>query len=172
MAGTKLQEKLVDYIQDAFAMEQSMSQMLDSMISTTRDAEMMARLREHKQETARHAQRMRERLNAFGRSTSITGELAAVASAVVQGVTGELRADKPAKNARDGYIAEQTEIAAYELLERLAYRAGDTETARMAHLNLVDEQEMARWIVARWEKFVDLTLTDAGLPLREPAVVG
>jgi ferritin-like metal-binding protein YciE len=39
MADDKLREKLVEYIEDAHAMEQSVSRSLDSMISTTDDPE-------------------------------------------------------------------------------------------------------------------------------------
>jgi ferritin-like metal-binding protein YciE len=34
---TKLEEKLVEYIDDAYAMEQNVLRMLDSMIGTTKD---------------------------------------------------------------------------------------------------------------------------------------
>jgi ferritin-like metal-binding protein YciE len=37
MTDDKLQQKLVDYIEDAQALEQNVSRMLDSMISTTED---------------------------------------------------------------------------------------------------------------------------------------
>lgn len=161
MADNKLQEKVVDYLQDAHAMEQNVLRMLDSMISTTKDTEVRSRLEQHKQETVRHEQRLRERLSALGKSTSVTAEAAAIAGAVLKGVGDKMRSDKPGKNARDGYITEATEIAAYQLLERLAYRAGDRETARVAHENLVDEEEMSRWIDARWEKFIDLTLAES-----------
>ena len=60
-------------------------------------------------------------------------------------------------------MTEHMEIAAYELLERLAKRAGDEKTAEVARLNRSDEQEMAKKIDANWDRFVDLTLATPGL---------
>jgi hypothetical protein len=39
VADDKLQQKLIDYIEDAHALEQNVSRILDSMISTTDDPE-------------------------------------------------------------------------------------------------------------------------------------
>ena len=49
MADDKLQQKLIKYIQDAHALEQSVSIMLDSMISSTDDAEITEMLKHHQQ---------------------------------------------------------------------------------------------------------------------------
>jgi ferritin-like metal-binding protein YciE len=57
------------------------------------------------------------------------------------------------------------EIASYELLERVARRAGDEETAEVAGRNRAEEQEMARRIEARWDRFVELSLREAGIPV-------
>ena len=75
MADDKLQQKLVDYIEDAHALEQNVSTMLTSMISTTDDPEITEMLKHHKEETEEHERRLRERLEAMGAGTSTTKEV-------------------------------------------------------------------------------------------------
>src|SRR5215203_4438413 len=136
MADDKLQQKLADYVEDAHAMEQNDLKMLDSMISTTDDPQTKEMIENHRKETEEHERRLRERLDAIGRGTSVR------------------------KQARDGYMAEHLEIAAYQLLERLAQKAGDQETAEVARQNRADEEEMARRIDASWDRTLELTLEE------------
>jgi len=160
MADDKLQQKLADYVEDAHAMEQNDLKMIDSMISTTDDPQMKEMLETHKRETEEHERRLRERLDAMGRGTSVRKQAQAIGAALLKGVGDVARGDKAGKNARDGYTAEHMEIAAYQLLERLADRAGDTETAQVARRNRADEEEMARRIDASWDRTLDLTLQE------------
>lgn len=158
-----IHEKLVDYLQDTHAMEQNVRAMLESMLRTTQDPEMIQLLQIHHQQTVAHEQRIADRLRALGRSPSVTAEMTARVGAWFKGLQDTMRNDKPAKNLRDGFITEHVEIAAYELLERLAHRDGDEETAALCWRNKEDEYEMARRLGAYWDRAIDQTLHNAGV---------
>ena len=60
--------------------------------------------------------------------------------------------DTPGRLARDGYVQEHTEVATYELLRRVAERAGDAETAAVGRRILENERETAEKIAGRWDQ--------------------
>lgn len=151
-------EQLIDFLQEAHATEVNVGLMLNSMIQSTSDPQIVADLEHHKEETARHEQSLRDRLQAHGADTSKTKEAPGVLGAMAKGLLDQVREDKPMKNARDGFATEHVEIAIYQLLERLAQRAGDQETAEIARQNRADEEAMAEKIASTWDKVIDLTL--------------
>jgi ferritin-like metal-binding protein YciE len=162
-AEDKTQEKMLDYVENAHAMEQSILRQLDAMISSTDDPEIVEVLEHHKEETQQHEQRLRERLDALGRGTSTRKEAQTIAGSLAKGIADQVRGDQAGKNARDAFATEYMEIASYELLERLANRAGDTETAEAARTNRAEDEAMAQRIAANWDKFVALTLAEEGV---------
>lgn len=163
MAEKDIQDKLISYIRDAHAMESNVLQMLNGMIATTGDADIRSDLEHHKEETKEQIARLEGRLEAHGESTSTVKDVGAIMGALVKGVADVVRGDKAGKNARDGFVTENLEIAAYELLERLARRAGDEETAQVARANRAEEEAMREKIAGSWDKFIDLMLAEEGV---------
>ena len=100
MAEDKLHQELIDYVEDAHAMEQNVSTMLDSMITTTDDPEITEMLTHHQEETERHGQRLAERLDALRAATSARNQARTIAAALIKGrpirFVGTKRARTPA----------------------------------------------------------------------------
>jgi len=161
-----LRRKLADHVGYVHALEQNVLLQLDSLILNTNDPKLANIFRRHKEESRRQLERLRERRAALSNRTRLSAlrkDLAAIAVAQVKGVGDVLRADKAVQNARDAFATEHAEIAAYELLERLAERAGDPETAAVARESRAEEQAMAARISENWDAFLDLTLREQGL---------
>jgi ferritin-like metal-binding protein YciE len=159
----ELENQLIKHIDEAYAMEQNVLRMLDSMISTTEDPAIKDQLREHRLETEKQADRMLRRLEAHGASPSRVRESVGIVQALMKSVLDATRSEKTGRNARDGYATEHLEIASYELLARIAERAGDEETAQAARESLAEEVAMAKKIEAGWDRFAELSLEEAGV---------
>jgi ferritin-like metal-binding protein YciE len=89
--------------------------------------------------------------------------MAAKAGAAMKGVLDMGRGEKAGKNARDGYATEHMEIAAYQLLERVATIAGDEQTATVARQNRAEEEAMARFIDVHWDDVARQSLREEGV---------
>jgi ferritin-like metal-binding protein YciE len=155
-------DQLIKHLDEAVAMEENVSRMLDGMIQTSDDPAVIDLLEKHKIETARHSRRLRERLEAHGSSPSLVREATGILGALAKLPLDMVRGEKAGRNARDGYAAEHLEIAAYQLLERVATRAGDDETAEVARLNRADEEAMAKNLDEHWDHFAELSLREEG----------
>ena len=158
-----LHEQLVKYLTDAHALEQQSLRQLRNAADTAGDPELAAGLRDHARETEQHLQLVRQRLEAHGASPSTVKDVGGSLTALGKGLIDKARPDTGGKLARDAYTAEHLEIASYELLERVAMRAGDEETADVARRNRADEEAMAEKIAASWDKVVDLSLEQEGV---------
>jgi ferritin-like metal-binding protein YciE len=160
---TAIEEKLVEYIDDAYAMEQNVLRMLDGMIGTTKDPQMKRALERHRKQTEKQAERLEECLAEHDATPSKTKEAGGVMAALMKSVVDMARGDKAGRNARDGFATEHMEIASYQMLERVAKKAGDKHTAAVARQNREEEEAMARSIDAKWNKIVDESLREEGV---------
>ena len=164
---TKRDEKVVQYLNDAYATERRLEIALQAHIAMTPRADYKKRLREHLKETKAHARLVARRIKALGGEAETvslpgpeavvkgaTGAKAAVqrAAAVAQGplhaVRGTGQQERMLKNARTEYQDEAEEIATYRAIEALAKAVGDKETAKLARDIGREEQKMADFLVA------------------------
>jgi ferritin-like metal-binding protein YciE len=164
-ALSTINEQLIKHIDEAHAMEQNVLRMLDAMLSTTDDPEILRELEHHRIETEGHVMRMRARLEAHGVQPSTVKQAAGVLTALAKLPLDMMRGEKAGRNARDCYATEHLEIASYELLRRIAQRAHDEATASDCDLIIEQERAMAETIAANWEKFAELSLREAGVPV-------
>jgi ferritin-like metal-binding protein YciE len=159
----QLKEQLIKHIDEAHAMEQNVLRMLDGMISTTDDPEILDALEHHKVQTQSHADRMAQRLEAHGASPSAVKQIGGVLGALAKMPLDFVRGEKSGRNARDAYATEHLEIASYELLRRIAEKAGDEETAVAAKEIIEEEKYMANVVSENWDRFAELSLQEEGI---------
>jgi ferritin-like metal-binding protein YciE len=159
----ELKNQLIKHIDEAHAMEQNVLRMLDGMISTTDDPQILDALEHHKLQTQGHSARMEQRLTAHGATPSAARQIGGVLGALMKMPLDMVRADKAGRNARDAYATEHLEIASYELLRRIAQKAGDEETATAAAEIIGEEQAMAKLIEEHWDLFAEVSLREEGV---------
>jgi ferritin-like metal-binding protein YciE len=106
---------------------------------------------------------MKARLDAHDATPSGVKQVGGILQALAKMPLDMVRGEKAGRNARDGFATEHMEIASYELLRRLAERAGDEETARAAEEIIGQEQAMADTIAAHWDRFAELSLQEEGV---------
>ena len=148
--------ELVSHIDEAHALEQTVARMLDGLIRSATDQELIDRLQRHKVETQGHESTMRRRLEAHGAQPSMVRQAAGMLEAFMKMPLDLLRGERTGRAARDVYVTEHLEIASYELLRRVAERAGDEETAQACRDILDEERAMAAFVEERWDSFAGL----------------
>lgn len=160
-----IQTQLVNHIDEAHALEQTVLRMLDGLIQSADDPEIVDRLEHHKLETRQHESLMRGRLEAHGATPSMVKQAAGMLEALMKMPLDLVRGEPTGRAARDAYTTEHLEIASYELLRRVAERAGDEETARACLDILEQERAMAQYIEENWDRFAEQSLREAGIPI-------
>jgi ferritin-like metal-binding protein YciE len=156
-------DQLVKHIDEAIAMEESVKRLLDGLIQTTDDPQIIDLLEHHKLETEQHSQRLRRRLSAHGASPSLVREATGILGALAKLPLDLVRGEKAGRNARDAFATEHMEIAGYQLLERIAKKAGDEETAEVARQNRSEDEAMAKRLDEHWDTFAELSLRQEGI---------
>jgi ferritin-like metal-binding protein YciE len=151
-------KELVKYLRDAHALEAQALQLLETGPKIAEFDALAVVFRDHLEQTREHQRLVDERLAAHGSGPSRFQAGAMRAGALNFGTFFKAQADTPPKLAGFAYAFEALEIGAYELLSRVARRAGDEETAAVAQRIVAEERAAAERVAGTWDAAADLAL--------------
>ncbi|HEX6780426.1 MAG TPA: DUF892 family protein [Solirubrobacterales bacterium] len=145
-----LGDQLDTYLADVHALEGQSKKLLEKAEGMDLPEGLRAALASHLAETEGHLRRIESRLDDRGAAPSALKDAALRLGALNWGVFFAGQPDTPAKLAGFAYAVENLEVAAYELLLRVARRAGDPETVSLAESILSEEESAARAVADQW----------------------
>lgn len=151
MTATPEEEQLVSYLADLHAIERQALVQMKAAPAMAGDDSLAAAFERHQGETEGQEQRVRQRLEAYGAAPSTVKDLAAWGGGAAMALFARLQPQTPGKLAVHAYSYEHMEVAAYELLKRIATRFGDHETAVVAATNAAEERRMAERIAENFD---------------------
>jgi len=145
-----LGDTLNTYLADVHALEGQSKKLLEKSREMDVPEALRAALDHHLSETEGHLEQIERRLDERGATPSALKDAALRLGALNWGVFFAAQPDTPAKLSGFAYAVENLEVAAYELLLRVARRAGDEETVAMAESILAEEKSAAKSVADQW----------------------
>lgn len=138
---------LVAWLNDAHAMEKSLIPILENHAEDLEDHPQLAsRVRRHRDETERHAERVKECLARLGEEPSGSKSMMGKVFGNMQAPATGPFDDEIVKNALMDFATENFEIASYSALAEAARRMGENEIARTCEEICEEEEQMADWL--------------------------
>jgi ferritin-like metal-binding protein YciE len=159
---THIDEQLTAYLTDAHAIEEQALAQLRSAPDAVGDETLAAAYRQHLDETEEHEQLLRDLLVARGAAPSRLKDAAMTLGGKGFVLFARLQPDTPGKLHAHALSYEALELASYELLLRVAERAGDATVAETAARIRDDERRMIERLEARFDDSVEASLRAVG----------
>jgi ferritin-like metal-binding protein YciE len=158
--ATTLDEQLNAYLSDAHSIEEQALQQLRGAPDAAGDPELASIIRAHIAETEGHERAVRERLETRESSPSKLKDLLMRVGGAGFLLFAKAQPDTPGKLVAHAYSYEHMELAAYDLLARVAERAGDSETVETARRIRSEEAAMAERLERAFDRAVAASLED------------
>jgi ferritin-like metal-binding protein YciE len=155
--------ELVSYLQDARAIEAQSLQLLEAAPAIVGCEPLADAFRAHREQTQQHASMLEERLRELRCRPQRLQDTALRIGGLSIGAFMRLQPDTAVKLAGFAFAFEHLEIAAYELLRRVAARAHEERSAQTAEQILEQERAAAGRIAESFDEAVDAALAAVGV---------
>src|ERR671917_474887 len=162
MADDSFHEQLTKYLTDAHSIEVQALEQMKRAPGLAGDADLAEIFTAHEGETREHERLVREALEQRDASPSTVKDAAGRIGGWGMVLFAKLNPDTPGKLAMHAYSYEHMELAAYELLRRIASRAGEEPVAAMAAQIGEQERAMADRLGGCWDRAVEASLREKG----------
>jgi ferritin-like metal-binding protein YciE len=143
MPATNLEEQITKYLTDAHSIEEQALAQMEARTRHGGDPDLARIYAEHRAETREHEQAVRDELSRRGAEPSTVKDIAGKVGGWGMVLFARLNPDTPGKLAVHAYSYEHMELAAYELLRRMAERAGEEPVRDLAQRIGAQERAMA-----------------------------
>jgi ferritin-like metal-binding protein YciE len=158
-----LESELVSYLRDVHAIESQAQQFLRAAARIAGVASLTEVLRQHLEQTREQSRLVQARLAAHGASPSRLQDVALRVGGVNLSAFFAAQPDTAIKLAGFAYAFEHLEVAAYELLRRVAVHAKDAQTVTTAERILEEEHAAAARVKGTWDDAVNASLSKLGI---------
>jgi ferritin-like metal-binding protein YciE len=156
----ELRDQLTKYLSDAHSIEEQALQQLRGAPDAVGDPELAEIFRNHLRETEGHEREIRARLADRDESPSRLEDLLMRVGGAGFLLFAKAQPDTSGKLVAHAYSYEHLELAAYDLLGRVAERAGDVETVRTAERIRDEEAQMAARLEGAFDRAVEASLRE------------
>lgn len=165
-------QRLIEMLAEAHANELALVNTLEAHIRVAERSSYRSLLQEHLRETNSHATQIKRRLDRLGYNESLFARTYSLAQNIVKqslvmakGPIDMIRGgtdvhEKMLRNARDEVMTEGMEISTYDAIESLARGLGDSETAELAAMIRLDEEQMLDALRKEIPVLADLVVTN------------
>jgi ferritin-like metal-binding protein YciE len=162
MTADTIAEQITKYLTDVHSIEVQALAQLKLAPRVAGDHELQRIFAEHEAETEQHERLVRNQLEARGAKPSTVKDVAGRVGGWGMILFARVNPDTPGKLAMHAYSYEHMELAAYELLRRIAERGHDEPVRAMAGEIGGQERAMADRIAAMWDRAVEASLREKG----------
>jgi ferritin-like metal-binding protein YciE len=149
VTSKEIRDRLVSQLRRASSMELAAVTALDPLVEGNSDGPLAGLVRTHRRDSRRHRERVLARLRALGAGPAAGARAGTGLLAAARGLARGRGGDSEEERLRQAVLMKQLEVATYDTVERLAERAGDEATARMAREARADDEELARRLARR-----------------------